>query len=125
MFDKIFFVNSLFGMSDSGMELIWGLNIMYNVVEVNVIIWDYNFCDVQSVFQLVIVDMIWGNGEGFIYGEVYYYKFCYWECGDKIDLQMEIVNFYVCFDYECFLVYQMFIIEYCSLVGFGSGVDCY
>ncbi len=42
MFDKTLPVNSPSGMSDSGTESIWGLNITHNVVEANVTTRDYN-----------------------------------------------------------------------------------
>ncbi len=57
MFDKTLPVNSPSGMSDSGAESIWGLNITHNVVEVNVTTRDYNPRDAQSVLQSATADM--------------------------------------------------------------------
>ena len=73
MFDKTLPVNSPSGMSDSGTESIWGLNITHNVVEANVTTRDYNPRDAQSVLQSATADMTRGNGEGITYGEVYHY----------------------------------------------------
>lgn len=57
MFDKTLPVNSPSGMSDSGTESIWGLNITHNVVEANVTTRDYNPRDAQSVLQSATADM--------------------------------------------------------------------
>ncbi len=73
MFDKTLPVNSPSGMSDSGTESIWGLNITHNVVEANVttrIITPR--CAERSPVGNSGYDP--GNGEGLTYGEVYYYK---------------------------------------------------
>lgn len=60
MFDKTLPVNSPSGMSDSGAESIWGLNITHNVVEANVTTRDYNPRDAQSVLQSATADMTLG-----------------------------------------------------------------
>ncbi|PLJ43686.1 DUF2345 domain-containing protein [Klebsiella quasipneumoniae] len=109
MFDKTLPVNSPSGMSDSGAESIWGLNITHNVVEANVTTRDYNPRDAQSVLQSPTADMTRGNGEGITYGEVYHYKLRHRERGDKIDPQAETANFYARLDHERFLARQMLI----------------
>lgn len=109
MFDKTLPVNSPSGMSDSGAESIWGLNITHNVVEANVTTRDYNPRDAQSVLQSATADMTRGNGEGITYGEVYHYKLRHRERGDKIDPQAETANFYARLDHERFLARQMLI----------------
>lgn len=109
MFDKTLPVNSPSGMSDSGTESIWGLNITHNVVEANVTTRDYNPRDAQSVLQSVTADMTRGNGEGITYGEVYHYKLRHRERGDKIDPQTETANFYARLDHERFLAHQTLI----------------
>ncbi|HBR2028711.1 DUF2345 domain-containing protein [Klebsiella quasipneumoniae] len=109
MFDKTLPVNSSSGMSDSGAESIWGLNITHNVVEANVTTRDYNPRDAQSVLQSATADMTRGNGEGITYGEVYHYKLRHRERGDKIDPQAETANFYARLDHERFLARQMLI----------------
>ncbi|VVL23624.1 Uncharacterized protein conserved in bacteria [Klebsiella variicola] len=109
MFDKTLPVNSPSGMSDSGAESIWGLNITHNVVEANVTTRDYNPRDAQSVLQSATADMTRGNGEGITYGEVYHYKLRHRERGDKIDPQAETANFYARLDHERFLAHQTLI----------------
>ncbi|HBR1508270.1 MULTISPECIES: DUF2345 domain-containing protein [Klebsiella] len=109
MFDKTLPVNSPSGMSDSGAESIWGLNITHNVVEANVTTRDYNPRDAQSVLQSATADMTQGNGEGITYGEVYHYKLRHRERGDKIDPQAETANFYARLDHERFLARQTLI----------------
>ncbi|HBQ8120984.1 TPA: type VI secretion system tip protein VgrG [Klebsiella pneumoniae] len=109
MFDKTLPVNSPSGMSDSGAESIWGLNITHNVVEANVTTRDYNPRDAQSVLQSATADMTRGNGEGITYGEVYHYKLRHRERGDKIDPQTETANFYARLDHERFLAHQTLI----------------
>lgn len=109
MFDKTLPVNSPSGMSDSGTESIWGLNITHNVVEANVTTRDYNPRDAQSVLQSATADMTRGNGEGLTYGEVYHYKLRHRERGDKIDPQTETANFYARLDHERFLAHQTLI----------------
>ena len=109
MFDKTLPVNSPSGMSDSGTESIWGLNITHNVVEANVTTRDYNPRDAQSVLQSATADMTRGNGEGITYGEVYHYKLRHRERGDKIVPQAETANFYARLDHERFLARQTLI----------------
>ncbi|AXF58949.1 type VI secretion system tip protein VgrG [Leclercia sp. W6] len=106
MFGKTLPVNSPSGMSDSGPDSIWGLNVTHNVVEANVTARDYNHRDAQSVLQSAPADMTRGDGEGNTYGEVYHYKLRHLERGEKIDPQAETANFYARLDHERFLADQ-------------------
>lgn len=83
MFGKTLPVNSPSGMSDSGAESIWGLNVTHSVVEASVTTKDYNHRDAQSILQSAPADMTRGDGEGNTYGEVYHYRLRHLERGDK------------------------------------------
>ena len=107
MFGKTLPVNSPSGMSDSGTDSVWGLNVSHNVVEANVTTKDYNHRDAQSVLQSAPADMTRGDGEGMTYGEVYHYRLRHLERGDKIDPQAETANFYARLDHERFLADQV------------------
>ncbi|WP_336285292.1 type VI secretion system tip protein VgrG [Citrobacter arsenatis] len=109
MFGKTLPINSPSGMSDSGVNSVWGLNISHNVVEANVTTKDYNHREAQSVLLSAPADMTRGGGEGNTYGEVYHYKLRHLERGDKIDPQAETANFYARLDHERFLVNQTLI----------------
>ncbi|MFH7826718.1 type VI secretion system Vgr family protein [Kluyvera chengduensis] len=106
IFDKTLTVNSPSGMSDSGAESVWGLNVSHNVVEASVTTRDYNHREAQSVLQSVPADMTRGDGEGNTYGEVYHYKLRHLERGDKVDPTAETANFYARLDHERFLANQ-------------------
>ncbi|CZW00544.1 VgrG protein [Enterobacter hormaechei] len=103
MFGKTLPVNSPSGMSDSGAESVWGLNVSHNVVEASVTTRDYNHRDAQSILQSAPADMTRGDGEGVTYGEVYHYRLRHLARGDKIDPQAETANFYARLDHERFL----------------------
>jgi len=105
-FGKRLPVNSPSGMSDSGAESVWSLNVTHNVVEASVTARDYNHRDAQSVLQSAPADMTRGDGEGTAYGEVYHYKLRHLARGDKIDPQAETANFYARLDHERFLAGQ-------------------
>lgn len=106
IFDKTLAVNSPSGMSDSGAESVWGLNVSHHVVEASVTTRDYNHREAQSVLQSVPADMTRGDGEGNTYGEVYHYKLRHLERGDKVDPTAETANFYARLDHERFLANQ-------------------
>ncbi len=97
MFGKMLPVNSPSGMSDSGAESVWGLNVSHNVVEASVTTKDYNHRDAQSILQSAPADMMRGDGE------VYHYRLRHLTRGDKIDPQAETANFYARLDHERFL----------------------
>lgn len=109
MFGKTLQVNSPSGMSDSGADSVWGLNVAHNVVEANVTTKDYNHRDAQSVLESAPADMTRGDGEGMTYGEVYHYQMRHLERGDKIEPQAETANFYARLDHERFLARQTLI----------------
>ena len=108
-FGKTLPVNSPSGMSDSGADSVWGLNVAHNVVEANVTTRDYNHREAQSILQSVPADMTRGDGEGNTYGEVYHYRLRHLERGDKIDPTAETANFYARLDHERFLASQTLI----------------
>ncbi|EHG7581553.1 MULTISPECIES: type VI secretion system Vgr family protein [Citrobacter] len=103
MFGKTLPVNSPSGMSDSGADSVWGLNVTHNVVEASVTARDYNHRDAQSVLQSAPADMTRGDGEGVTYGDVYHYQLRHLARGDKIDPTAETANFYARLDHERFL----------------------
>lgn len=107
MFGKSLPVNSPSGMSDSGADSVWGLNIVHNVVEANVTARDYNHREAQSVLQSAPADMTRGYGEGVTYGEVYHYQPRHLSRGDKTDPQAETANFYARLDHERYLSGQV------------------
>ncbi|WP_422732269.1 type VI secretion system Vgr family protein [Leclercia pneumoniae] len=109
VFGKMLPVNSPSGMSDSGVESVWGLNVAHNVVEANVTTKDYNHRDAQSVLLSAPADMTRGDSEGMTYGEVYHYRLRHLERGDKIDPHAETANFYARLDHERFLASQTLI----------------
>jgi type VI secretion system secreted protein VgrG len=105
-FGKTLPVNSPSGMSDSGADSVWGLNIAHNVVEAGVITRDYNHREAHSVLQSARADMTRGDGEGVTYGEVYHYRLRHLARGDKIEPAAETANFYARLDHERFLAGQ-------------------
>ncbi|EHN8739305.1 type VI secretion system tip protein VgrG [Enterobacter hormaechei] len=109
VFDKTLPVNSPSGMSDSGADSLWGLNITHNVVEASVTTKDYNHRDAQSILLSAPADMTRGNGEGVAYGDVYHYQLRHLARGDKIDPAAETANFYARLDHERFLANQTLI----------------
>ncbi|WET16788.1 type VI secretion system tip protein VgrG [Yersinia intermedia] len=108
-FGKSLPLNSPSGMSDSGVESIWGLNVHHNVVEASVTAKDYNYREAQKVLQSTRADMMRGDGEGVTYGEVYHYKPRHLDTGDKIDPTAETANFLARLDHERFLSAQTLI----------------
>lgn len=112
VFGKTLPVNSPSGMSDSGADSVWGLNITHNVVEASVTTKDYNHRDAQSILQSAPADMTRGDGEGVNYGDVYHYRLRHLARGDKIDPTAETANFYARLDHERFLANQTQITGY-------------
>ncbi|AYD42612.1 type VI secretion system Vgr family protein [Yersinia rochesterensis] len=108
-FGKSLPLNSPSGMSDSGVESVWGLNVHHNVVEASVTAKDYNYREAQKVLQSTRADMTRGDGEGVTYGEVYHYKPRHLDTGDKIDPTAETGNFLARLDHERFLSAQTLI----------------
>ena len=112
VFGKTLPVNRPSGMSDSGADSVWGLNITHNVVEASVTTKDYNHRDAQSILQSAPADMTRGDGEGVTYGDVYHYRLRHLARGDKIDPTAETANFYARLDHERFLANQTQITGY-------------
>lgn len=108
-FGKSLPLNSPSGMSDSGVESVWGLNVHHNVVEASVTAKDYNYREAQKVLQSTRADMTRGDGEGTTYGDVYHYKPRHLDTGDKIDPTAETANFLARLDHERFLSAQTLI----------------
>ena len=108
-FGKTLPLNSPSGMSDSGAESVWGLNVQHNVVEASVTAKDYNHREAQKVLQSAKADMTRGVGKGTTYGEVYHYKPRHLDTGAKSDPTAETGNFMARLDHERFLSNQTLI----------------
>lgn len=106
IFDKTLPVNSSSGMSDSGTDSVWALNVEHRVVESRVITNDYNHREAQNILMSVPADMTRGEGYDTSYGEVYHYRPRHTERGDKIDPAPETANFWARLDHERFLAEQ-------------------
>lgn len=98
------------GMSDSGVESVWDLNVLHNVVEASVTAKDYNYREAQKVLQSAKADVTRGDGDGVTYGEVYHYKPRNLDTGAKSDPAAETANFHARLDHERFLSKQARII---------------
>jgi len=105
-FDKTLPLNSPSGMSDSGADSVWALNVQHNVVAASVTTKDYNYREAQYLLQSAPADMTRGDGENINYGEVYNYHPRHLERGDKTDPAPETANFYARLDHERFLAGQ-------------------
>ena len=106
IFDKTLPVNSPSGLSDSGTDSVWALNVEHRVVESRVITNDYNHREAQNILMSVPADMTRGEGYDTSYGEVYHYRPRHTERGDKIDPAPETANFWARLDHERFLAEQ-------------------
>ncbi|MDQ9310955.1 type VI secretion system Vgr family protein [Escherichia marmotae] len=106
IFDKTLPVNSPSGMSDSGTDSVWALNVEHRVVESRVITNDYNHREAQNILMSVPADMTRGEGYDISYGEVYHYRPRHTERGDKIDPAPETANFWARLDHERFQAEQ-------------------
>ncbi|OPW88435.1 type VI secretion system Vgr family protein [Citrobacter sp. A316] len=108
-FDKRLALNSPSGMSDSGADSVWGLNILHRVAPAGVTTKDYNHREAQRVLQSARADITGGEGEEMRYGEVYHYKPRHLETGDAFDPAPETGNFWARLDHERFLAEQTLI----------------
>lgn len=108
-FGKTLPLNSPSGMSDSGVQSVWGLSVRHSVVQASVTTKDYNYREAQKVLQSTRADMTRGDGEGTTYGEVYHYKPRHLDTGDKVDPTAETANFLARLDHERFLSAQTLI----------------
>lgn len=105
-FGKTLPLNSPSGMSDSGADSVWGVNLQHNVVQASVTAKDYNHREAQKVLQSARADVTRGDGEGNTYGDVYHYKPRHLDTGDKTDPTAETANFLARLDHERFLSKQ-------------------
>ncbi len=108
-FGKTLPLSSPSGMSDSGVESVWGLNVQHNVVEASVTAKDYNYREAQKALQSAKADMTRGEGDGVTYGEVYHYKPRHLDTGAKLDPTAETANFLARLDHERFLSKQVLV----------------
>ncbi|GDX04424.1 type VI secretion system Vgr family protein [Buttiauxella sp. A111] len=106
-FGKNLPLNSPSGMSDSGVESVWGINVHQNVVEASVTAKDYNYREAQKILQSAKVDITRGDGDGITYGEVYHYKPRHLDTGSKSEPTAETANFLARLDHERFLSKQI------------------
>ncbi|MCX8980984.1 type VI secretion system tip protein VgrG [Citrobacter portucalensis] len=120
-FDKRLALNSPSGMSDSGADSVWGLNILHRVAPAGVTTKDYNHREAQKVLQSARADITGGEGEEMRYGEVYHYKPRHLETGDAFDPAPETGNFWARLDHERFLAEQTLITGFSTDVGLRPG----
>ena len=120
-FDKRLALNSPSGMSDSGADSIWGLNILHQVAPAGVTTKDYNHREAQKVLQSARADITGGEGEEMRYGEVYHYKPRHLETGDAFDPAAETGNFWARLDHERFLAEQTLITGFSTDAGLRPG----
>lgn len=114
------FLVLLLGQQLVGVDVVWEMVCCYCVVEQQVSICDYNYCEVM-VDMNVQVDVI--CGEIIIFGEVYYWGDNYLIVGNVYDcyLVLEFGVFYVCFCYECYLNGQIWMQVIISCLMFCLG----
>ncbi|MCO5783620.1 type VI secretion system Vgr family protein [Citrobacter meridianamericanus] len=120
-FDKRLTLNSPSGMSDSGADSVWGLNILHQVAPAGVTTKDYNHREAQKVLQSARADITGGEGEEMRYGEVYHYKPRHLETGDAFDPAAETGNFWARLDHERFLAEQTLITGFSTDAGLRPG----
>lgn len=120
-FDKRLALNSPSGMSDSGADSVWSLNIRYQVAPAGVTAKDYNHREAQKVLQSARADITSGEGEEMRYGEVYHYKPRHLEAGDASDPAPETANFWARLDHERFLAEQTLITGVSTDAGLRPG----
>ncbi|WP_410759751.1 type VI secretion system Vgr family protein [Citrobacter youngae] len=120
-FDKRLALNSPSGMSDSGADSVWGLNILHQVAPAGVTTKDYNHREAQKVLQSARADITGGEGEEMRYGEVYHYKPRHLETGDASDPAAETGNFWARLDHERFLAEQTLITGFSTDAGLRPG----
>jgi type VI secretion system secreted protein VgrG len=120
-FDKRLALDSPSGMSDSGADSVWGLNIQYQVAEAGVTAKDYNHREAQKMLQSARADITGGEGEEMRYGEVYHYKPRHLETGDASGPAPETANFWATLDHERFLAEQTLITGVSTDAGLRPG----
>lgn len=99
-------LNSPSGMSDNGVESVWGLSLRHQVIEHSVTTKDYNHRQATQILQSVETDMTRGDGDDINYGDVYHYQARHLERGDKYQPEVESAHFWARLDHERFLASQ-------------------
>ncbi len=102
-FGKTLPLNSPSGTNDNGVDSVWNIHVMHNVVVSSVMANDYNHREAQKVLKSAPADMTRGEGEGVTYGEVYHYRPRHLESGDKFQPAAESGNFWARLEHERFL----------------------
>ncbi|MDA8519125.1 type VI secretion system Vgr family protein [Citrobacter sp. Igbk 16] len=120
-FDKRLALDSPSGMSDSGADSVWGLNIRHQVVQAGVTTKDYNHREAQKVLQSARADITGGEGGEMRYGEVYHYKPRHLETGEVSSPAPETGNFWARLDHERFLAEQTLITGFSTDAGLRPG----
>ncbi|MDW2633514.1 type VI secretion system Vgr family protein [Citrobacter portucalensis] len=120
-FDKRLALDSPSGMSDSGADSVWGLNIVHQMAPAGVTTKDYNHREAQKVLQSARADITGGEGEEMRYGEVYHYKPRHLETGEAFSPAPETGNFWARLDHERFLAEQTLITGFSTDVGLRPG----
>ena len=120
-FDKRLALDSPSGMSDSGADSVWGLNILHQVAQAGVTTKDYNHREAQKVLQSARADITGGEGEEMRYGEVYHYKLRHLETGEASSPAPETGNFWARLDHERFLAEQTLITGFSTDAGLRPG----
>lgn len=105
-FGKTLPLNSPSGTNDNGVDSVWNIHVMHNVVVSSVMANDYNHREAQKVLKSVPADMTRGEGEGVTYGEVYHYRPHHLESGDKFQPATESGNFWARLEHERYLAGQ-------------------
>ncbi|NBJ29491.1 type VI secretion system tip protein VgrG [Citrobacter sp. DNRA3] len=120
-FDKRLALDSPSGMSDSGADSVWGLNIVHQMAPAGVTTKDYNHREAQKVLQSARADITGGEGEEMRYGEVYHYKPRHLETGEASYPAPETGNFWARLDHERFLAEQTLITGFSTDAGLRPG----
>ncbi|MCX8990692.1 type VI secretion system Vgr family protein [Citrobacter portucalensis] len=120
-FDKRLALDSPSGMSDSGADSVWGLNILHQMAPAGVTTKDYNHREAQKVLQSARADITGGEGEEMRYGEVYHYKPRHLETGEASYPAPETGNFWARLDHERFLAEQTLITGFSTDAGLRPG----
>ncbi|HCJ6372805.1 type VI secretion system Vgr family protein [Citrobacter sp. RHBSTW-00671] len=120
-FDKRLALDSPSGMSDSGVDSVWGLNILHQVAQAGVTTKDYNHREAQKVLQSARADITGGEGGEMRYGEVYHYKPRHLETGEVSSPAPETGNFWARLDHERFLAEQTLITGFSTDAGLRPG----
>lgn len=106
LFGKTLPLGNPAGMSDNGVESVWGLSQRHQVVESSVQAKDYNHRKAQLSLLSSRADMTNGDGDGITYGDVYQYQPRHLTRGDATTPEPESGNFWARLEHERFLAAQ-------------------